>query len=442
MIAVVVVLSRHRLAAFIVLVLVALGAVALAIQTARSDDGVGAANVPEGGSSFGGGAGKAEGKPLMDALAPLLASGGTARGPGSGPASTPAPVVEASSGRSAKREKVKPPAAQEQQLAQLFLVGFRGGATDDPFFERLSLRRWGAIVVDRSNYVDEAQLIALTGQAGAVMRNAGAPLPLIAMSQGGGDDSTLRALPPAAQRSIRSGTEARKQATRASGKLRRLGIRMTLAPSADLGYSGGAWDGRAFSDDPAVVARRASGAIAGWRTGGVAPAVGHFPGEGAASQDPANGPASVGLGLPELTDADLRAFRGPLRAAPALVLSNALYAAYDGVTPATLLPEIPALARRSGFKGMIVSGNLAATVLASGGTIAEAAVDALKAGCDLLWIPGDAGDQEAAYRAVVRAVQRGDIPQQRVRSALAHVAAVKRKYVDRGVLGRGGTSSG
>ncbi|MCW2999079.1 MAG: hypothetical protein JWN65_2628 [Solirubrobacterales bacterium] len=441
MIAVVVVLSRRRLAALIALVLVAFGAVALAIQTARSGGSSDTANVPEGGSSFGGGPGKAEGQTLLDALAPLLASAGTTPPPAPAP-TPPGEPVTASSSTPAKPAKVRPPAAQEEQLAQLFLVGFRGRTTDDPFFARLALRRWGAVIVDRSNFLDEAQLIALTGQATAVLRNAGAPLPLIAMSQGGGGDSVLRALPPAPQGTVASRADARAQATRASGKLRRLGIRMALAPSADLGYSGGAWEDRAFSDDPGTVTRRASAAIAGWRTGGVAPAVGHFPGEGAASQDPADGPASVGLGLPELTAADLRAFHGPLRTAPALVLSNALYAAYDGVTPATLLPQVPALARRSGFKGMIVSGNLAATVLASGGTIAEAAVDALAAGCDLLWIPGDAGDQEAAYRAVVRAVRRGDVPQQRVRSALAHVAAVKRKYVDRGALGRGGTSAG
>ncbi|MCW3000613.1 MAG: hypothetical protein JWN65_4162 [Solirubrobacterales bacterium] len=418
---VVVLLSRRRLTAFVALVLLALGAVALAIQTAGT--GSDTPNVPEGGSSFGGGAGKVEGQTVMDALAPLLAIGSPARAPAPVPTS-----VGPSPPKTAQPAKVNLPAAQEQQLAQLFLVGFRGRTTDDPFFARLSLRRWGAVIVDRSNYVDEAQLIALTNQATLALRNAGAPSPLIAVDQGGGQDSTLPGLPPAAQRTITTDAQARAEATRASRKLRRLGIRMSLAPSADLGYSGGAWEDRAFSEDPAVVERRAAGAIAGWRTGGVAPAVGHFPGEGAASQDPAEGPASVGLGLTELRAADLRAFDRALRTAPALMLSNALYAAYDGVTPATLLAEVPALARRSGFKGVIVSGNLAATVLASGGSIADAAVQALKAGCDLLWIPGDAGDQEAAYRAVLRGVRRGDIPRQRVRSALAHVAALKAKF--------------
>jgi beta-N-acetylhexosaminidase len=257
-------------------------------------------------------------------------------------------------------------------------------------------------------------------------------VPLVVAAQAGGDDSSLPVLGPAAQRTVGSRAEAKDTARQAAGGLRALGIRMTLAPNADLGFAGGAWDGRAFSDDAAAVDRRVSGAIAGWKLGGVAPAVGHFPGEGGASQDPADGPATVGSSLDELRAADMRAFRSALERAPALVLSNALYAAYDGVTPATLLPQVPALARSSGFRGTVVSGNLAATVLATGGSIASAAVQALKAGCDLLWIPGDAADQEAAYQAVVRAVRRGEIPQARVRQALAHVAKLKRRYAVRG----------
>lgn len=404
-------LSRLRLAALAVLVLVAAGTVVVAFSVAGSDDGT--PSVPEGGSSFGSTTTTAKDQSLLDALAPFLAAGSTA------PATT----------KPARPRRPKPPAAQAQRLAQLFMVGFQGKTSENPFFGRLVLRRWGVVIVDGSNYADPVQLQGLTAQLVAVMRNADEPVPLIAAAQGGAPDSTLKGLPPAPQRTIGSLAEARAQATRAASKLRRLGVRMSLAPSADIGYAGAAWDGRAFSDDPVAVRRRATGAIAGWRAGGVAPALGHFPGEGAASQDPGDGPASVGLTGNDLRRTDLMAFRGaPLRTAPALVLSNALFQAFDSVTPATLLPAVPALARRLGFKGTIISGNLAATVLASNTSIADAAVQALKAGCDLLWIPGDASDQEAAYRAVVGAVRSGKISQKRVRSALAHVAALKRKY--------------
>lgn len=415
-----VVLSRRRLLALLAIILLA-GVAVLAAVRAVSGDGQSssAAKVPPGGSAFGS-APAAGGRTLLGALAPFLSGGG----------STP-------------RRTAKPATVTDvpgPRLAQLFLVGFRGKGVDDPFVGRLMRRRWGAVIVDGSNFADAPQMTALTDRLASAV--AGGPVPLVVAEQGGGDDSRLRGLPPAPQSTVVSRRQARATARRASGQLRRMGIRMTLAPNADLGYSGGAWDGRAYSDVPAGVDRLVTAAVAGWRAGGVAPAVGHFPGEGGASQDPVDGPASVGSSLGELRAADLRAFRGALSHAPAIVLSNALYAAYDGVTPATLLPQVPALARRSGFGGLIVSGNLAATVLATGGSIAQAAVQALKAGCDLLWIPGDAADQEAAYQAVVRAVRSGDVPAARVRQALTHVAALKRRYGRRATVGLGGTPSG
>jgi beta-N-acetylhexosaminidase len=417
----VVVLSRRRLLALLAVVLLAGVAVVIAVRAVGKDGPLrSTAKVPPGGSAFGSDPAGGGRVPLA-ALAPFL-SGRTSAA--AGPAAKHAPVE----------------GVPTRLLAQLFLVGFRGTSVDDPFVGRLTRRRWGAVIVDGSNFSDPTQMTALTGRLTTAV--AGGPAPLVVAEQGGGDDSRLRDLPPAPQRTIVSRGQAQATARRASGQLRRLGIRMTLAPNADLGYSGGAWDGRAYSDDPAKVNGLVTAAISGWRAGGVAPAVGHFPGEGGASQDPGDGPASVGSSLGDLRSADLRAFRGALATAPALVLSNALYAAYDGVTPATLLPQVSALARRSGFAGVVVSGNLAATVLATGGSIAQVAVQALKAGCDLLWIPGDAADQEAAYRAVVRAVRSGDIPAARVRQALADVATLKRRYARRATLGRGGTSSG
>lgn len=403
---------RRRVAALALFLLVLAGGVAAIVAFA----GGSSPKVPEGGSAFGGAERAPEHQTLIDGLAPLLALGATAPPPASASAT---PTAGA---------QPRPPAAQAHQLSQLFLVGFRGTRTTDPFFGRLALRRWGAVILDGANYADRAQFARLTAQLTTTLTSRGSAPPLLTVEQGGGPDNTIPGLPPMRQHAIRSRAEARSQARRASGELRALGVRMALTANADIGYGGAAWQDRAFSDNPATVTQRVRAAVRGWRRGGVAPAIGHFPGEGAASQDPANGPATVGLGLADLESTDLRALDPLLPDVPALVMSNALYAAYDGVTPATLLPQVPALARRSGFHGVIVSGNLAETVLATGGSIADAAVDALKAGCDLLWIPGDASDEEAAYRAVVRAVRSGDVPAARVRSALAHVAALKRKY--------------
>jgi beta-N-acetylhexosaminidase len=109
-------------------------------------------------------------------------------------------------------------------------------------------------------------------------------------------------------------------------------------------------------------------------------------------------------------------------------MSGAMYAAWDGVTPATLLPEAVALLRRQGFRGAVISADLNAVTGVTGGTAAQAAVEALKAGCDLLYVPGDAADQDAARAAVTEAIRRGDVSAARVRDALLHAAVLRREF--------------
>jgi beta-N-acetylhexosaminidase len=323
------------------------------------------------------------------------------------------------------------PADLDQAAARLMLVGFAGTDSRAPFLDRLRRTEWGGVVLERSNYLGSRQLAALTGSLRRVARQAGHEAPLVGAVQLGGEDSAFPDLGPEPQAATKDAADAGAQATTAGRRLAAAGVRLTLAPAADLGSGGGAWEGRAFSDQPAAVAGDVRAAVDGYRRAGVAAAVGHYPGEGAASGDPGIEPATVGLSLDELRAADLKPFAAVARTAPAVQMSGAMYAAWDGVTPATLLPEAVALLRRQGFRGAVVSADLNAVTGVTGGSTAQAAVQALKAGCDLLYVPGDAADQEATRAAVATAIRRGDVSAARVSDALQHAAVLRRQFAVR-----------
>ena len=88
----------------------------------------------------------------------------------------------------------------------------------------------------------------------------------------------------------------------------RSGSGWSWRPDADIGFAGGPWEGVAYADDAATVGADAAAAVSGWKDGEVAPVPGHFPGEGAASGDPALEAATVGLSLAELEARDLKPF--------------------------------------------------------------------------------------------------------------------------------------
>jgi beta-N-acetylhexosaminidase len=60
--------------------------------------------------------------------------------------------------------------------------------------------------------------------------------------------------------------------------------------------------------------------------------------------------------------------------------------------------------------------------------VPDAAVRALNAGADMLLISGSAGDQQAAYIAVLRAVQRGRVPRARLNEAVGRILLAKQDY--------------
>lgn len=373
------------------------------------------APVGEAGSRFGQEGAGGTGGTLMDTLAPVLGARVRSVPGGSDPA---APSADALAN------------APQDAVAGLFLVGFRGTDSKSSFLKRLTVRPYGGVLLTSENYREPQQLSALTQALQATARDAGHPAPIIAAGQEGGDFNAFGNLAPRSQVDVgnaRKGT--RESALGAGRQLRALGVGMTLAPNASIAVAGGPGQGRAFSDQAAQVASAVKASVSAYRQAKVVAAPGPFPGDGAASQDPAVGPAPVGLSIGELRKADMTPFAavatGP-RAVPAIQMGNAIYAAFDGVTPATLLPEaVDELRDRLDFAGAIVSADLVATTAATGGTVGEAAIDALKAGVDLLVVPGGRAQQDEAYRAVVAAVRSRAISAERVAEALGRIAALR-----------------
>jgi beta-N-acetylhexosaminidase len=372
--------------------------------------------VVEAGSRFGSEDKGGGGGSVLDTLAPVL--GARQRAPGAG--SDPPPPSAA--------ELLRAPG---DAVAGLLVVGFPGTAPEGSFFARLAARPYGAVLLGRSNYVEPSQLAQLTAKIQQVARTAGHPAPIVAAQQEGGDFNAFANLTPDAQADVgaRKPFEIRGAARVAGQQLKALGIGMNLAPNADVAVAGGPAQGRAFADTPSRVVTAVKASVEGYRRAGVAAAVGPFPGDGAASQDPSAGPAPVGLGIEQLRSSDMKPFAAVARgsgAAPAIQMSNAIYSAYDSVTPATLLPEaVKELRDRLGFDGTIISADLVATTATAGGSVGDAAINALKAGADMLFVPGGRAQQDEAFRAIVAGVASGAISPERIIASLRRIARLR-----------------
>ena len=295
-----------------------------------------------------------------------------------------------------------------QKVAQLLLVGYAGpdpGASVPRDLRRLGP---GGIVIAGPNY---AGADALRDVAGGLRASAGGDRipPFVMTIQEGGELNSFPDLPPAeAPADLPSVREAARQSRLSARTLRSLGLTGVLGPVVDVGLeSGSALGVRLYSDDPEEVARYAASAVRAYESERMFSAVKHLPGLGAADRSPQEGPASVGLGLPELRERDLIPFRAAIDAGvPGVVLSNALYPFSDFTVPASLSPAVAdeLLRDELGFEGVAITDDLSDPSVTVLTTVPDAAVEAVRAGADMAFVSGPAADQAAAHAALLSAV--------------------------------------
>lgn len=345
------------------------------------------------------------------------ASGGAAA-PTSPPAATTTPVPT-------------PNIPDSKLLGQRIMVGLNGTSPSGALLDAVRKGQVGSVILFAANIVDRPQVTALTRALQRAARAGGNPPVLIAIDQEGGqvkrfpDGPPFLSPPQMAQRG--SVSEARRQGAMTGSYLRARGINWDLAPVLDVPTYSGAFiwqQGRAFSFDPAAVAKYAGGFARGVQSSGIAATGKHFPGVGSAPVDTDNK-------LDELhpTAGQRRGALVPYRSLigqglDTVMLSTAGFPAYDSSgRPAALSPGmIGGLLRgQLGFRGVTITDSLDSP---TGHDEITAGVLAAEAGADVLLYtdsaPGELG-------RLLRALHAGGIKRADAGASYTRIVALKRK---------------
>ncbi len=327
----------------------------------------------------------------------------------------------------------------ERKVAQLFVFGFEGTDSSAPIFGDLAKLDIGALSITADNYGDRQQLVALTDAAAQVAKQHGHVPPWLLTVQDGSDFSELPDLPPVdAPSDIRSIQQAADEAAQTASSLRQLGINGVLGPDVDVDTGqGGAYSRLSYSDLPDEVARFAAVTVRAYAREKMLVTPKHFPGLGAASQPTDDGAANVGLTPQQLAGRDLVPFKAAFDAgASGVMLGHGLYSTDEFVTPASQSSALATDLLRNNlrFGGVAVTDDLESPAITGSQSVPDAAVAAIKAGADMVWISGPQSDQSAAYLAVLNAARRHEIPAARIESAVLRILQTKQRL---GLIARG-----
>ncbi len=282
--------------------------------------------------------------------------------------------------------------------------------------EALRLDQWSSAQVQdrvhRALALGVGGFVIFGGEADAVKsltdrirREAGRPLLIGAdLERGAGQQIRgLSELPPPAALAVHPDAEA---AAAIAGELTgrealSVGINWVLAPVLDLDLesTNPIIATRSFGSNPEIVGRLGSRWISACEGVGAITCAKHFPGHGRTREDSHVGLPTVAAGAEDL-EADLAPFAATLPKASTAMVAHVAFPALGSNRPATLAHSVVTdiLRDRFGFDGPVATD--AMIMGAIDADDASAAVEALRAGCDLIVYPSD-------VKATVDALERG-----------------------------------
>ena len=313
-----------------------------------------------------------------------------------------------------------------QRVGQVTISSFSGTAAPEYIRRRLRARETAGVILFGGNGGDRAQWRRLTRLAPARRGRPGAR----DGRPGGRRDPHRRLRGPAAGQPFQ-GAPRRCGAPRAQRgrQLRAAGIKVNLAPVADVPRPGSVMATRSFAGDERGIAARTRASVRGLRDAGVAATAKHFPGLGGATVNTDDGPATVRVPL----DRDLVPFRAAIdEGVPLVMLSHASYPALDTRRIASQSrPIVTGLLReRLGFDGVIVTDSLEADAVLARSGVADAAERSIRAGADLILMTGSASWNDVFPHLLAEA-RRDPAFRERIRASAARVLALKRELFRR-----------
>ncbi|GER88224.1 beta-N-acetylhexosaminidase [Dictyobacter vulcani] len=331
----------------------------------------------------------------------------------------------------------------EEQIGQLFIVGFPGTTVTPELVELIQKYHVGGIILFARNLENPQQIQELTQSLQKVAREAGQRYPLLicidqenGMVRRFGNSTTF--FPGNMALGAIASPELTREIAQATGReLKALGINMNLAPVADVNNNPAnpVIGIRSFGEDPQQVARHVAAMVAGYRDSGIITSLKHFPGHGDTAVDSHLALPSIPYDLERLESLELLPFREGIAAGADSIMVAHLYLPAlmpaGELIPATVSRTIihDLLRQKIGYDGVITTDCLEMNAVADTIGVEQGAVMALQAGSDLAMISHRYDRQRGGLEKTYQAVENKTLSAQSIQEACERVLKLKARML-------------
>ena len=282
----------------------------------------------------------------------------------------------------------------------------------------------GGIIYTERNFKSEEQFLEMLTNTRAYAKY---PMFLAVWQECGA--SAKFGVSATAKASELGGTEAVKEVYgQIADKLAGYGINMNIAPVADVVSEEGnpSLQGRTFGSDAATAAPLVKSAVEAIQDKEVSAVLTKFPGEG--SIDTAQG-MKITKSLEELKNSEFLTYQMAIEnGVDCVMVSHATAPEITGdETPCSLSGLViqDILRTTLGFEGVVMTDMLNDKSITVKYSEAEAAVEAVLAGADILLVPND---YFKAYEGIMKAIAEGTITEERIQESLVRIYRLKYKH--------------
>ena len=316
-------------------------------------------------------------------------------------------------------------------IGQKLVVSMEGHTPSPSLLDRARRGRIGGVLIHGWNFSSSTQLRSIANELQQAAAQGGQPPLLIAVDQEGGQVKTVSWIPPTlSPPQMGSSDIARTQGRKTGGALVGLGVNTDFAPVADVPASTSSFmyqQGRTWSFSSRETARLANAFALGLGDRGALATMKHFPGLGFATKNTDDFVVHIDATKRELAPG-LRPYRHAVaNGVPLVMLSNAVYRAYDRSHAAGWSRPIGTTLLRGelGFHGVTITDSLDGAANTRGIPTNPLALKAAKAGTDMLLLTGSEASSRSVFRTLLDAAKAGQIRHDRLTASYDRILALK-----------------
>lgn len=319
----------------------------------------------------------------------------------------------------------------DEQLGQLMLVAVSGTDYNSNNISMVEQEHAGGILLYTANMTSEDQTRNLIATA---QQHATMPLLVLTDEEGGFVDRLQQFFgkrPSATDIGYQgSYTYAVTQAQSTGADMRSLGFNADFAPDVDVQLVDGPDQStRTFGSTPEDVTRLGGAYLNGLQSQGIIGCIKHFPGLGAATTDAHLDLPTISRTRDQIESVELAPYRNLIATGQVqmIMATDLLMPALDPTLPAELSPAIMTgvLRKEMGYNGVVVTDALYMQGVAAHFSLAEAGVQAIIAGDDMLVGAFTGGQVGWMIQALKDAISSGRLTQQRIQDSVRRILELK-----------------